>query len=65
MFIVGPVHIRDNGPGCSGAEPEPVARQTEGEGHIHMPIQEESIYISRGASTPTKHWKPSGRTERF
>ena len=39
MFTVGLVHTRDHGPGCSGADPEPAARQTGGGSYI-MPIQE-------------------------
>jgi len=34
-----PVHTRDYDPGCSGADPEPAARQTGGGSYI-MPIQE-------------------------
>ena len=29
MFTIGPVHTRDHGIGCSGADPEPAARQKE------------------------------------
>jgi len=39
MFTVGLVHTRDHGPGCSGADPEPAARQTGGGSYI-MPSQE-------------------------
>jgi len=38
MFTMGPVHTRDHGLGCSGADPEPAARQTGGS--YIMPIQE-------------------------
>ena len=37
MFTVGPVRIRDHDPGCSGAEPEPIARQIGG-GFYIMPF---------------------------
>ena len=39
MFIVGPVHTRDHGPGCFGTDPEPSTRKTGGGSYI-MPIQE-------------------------
>ena len=39
MFTMGPVHTEDQDPGCSGADPKPVAKQTGGGSYI-MPIQE-------------------------
>jgi len=39
MFTVGPIHTQNHGPGYSGADPEPVARQTGGGSYI-MPISE-------------------------
>ena len=39
MFTVGPIHTRDNDPGCSSAGPEHATRQIGEAGHIYMPIQ--------------------------
>jgi len=39
MFTMGPVHTRDHGSGCSGADPKPAARKIGGGSYI-MPIQE-------------------------
>ena len=47
MFTVGPVHTRNHGQGCSGAEPDHAARQMgEGEGSYYMPLQGGGIAIN-------------------
>ena len=52
MFTVGLVRTRDHGPGYSGADPEPAARQQEG-GPYYMPIQEcTGVGSQRSSRTP-------------
>jgi len=58
MFTMGPIHTQDHGPGCSGADLEPAARQTGG-GFYCMPIQDMEPTL------PSDTWMPSGRSESF
>ena len=49
IFTVGPVHTRDHGPGCSGADPESAARQKE-VGLILCPFR--NITVGRESALP-------------
>jgi len=51
MFTMGPVHTRDHGRRCFGAEPKFAARRmSRGKGHIYMPWEGGSNW---DASTPS------------
>ena len=48
MFIMGPVHARDNGPGLSGTEPERTARHRDllyARRSYNTPEQEQSVTV--------------------
>jgi len=52
MFTTDPMHTWDHGPGAPVLSQNLPRSIMEGKGLICMPMQEGSIYISRGANTP-------------
>jgi len=55
---MGPIHLRDHGPGCFGADPEPVA--TRG-GSILSPFR--NVIGGREPALPSEHLEASGRNK--
>jgi len=51
LYLVGPVHTQDNGPGYSGAGSKHAARQNGGR-RAYLYALVVSVYIYKGASTP-------------
>ena len=53
MFTMGPVHTEDHDPGCSGADPKPVAKQKQEVGLILCPFK--NITGGREPTLPSEH----------